>query len=475
MHDNNNCDFLVVGSGPNGLSAAITLARAGKSVAVLEAKNTAGGSVCSRELTLPGFIHDVGSAVFPMAVNTPFFRTIDWKETSLEWIFPPASLAHPFDDGTALILYQSIDKTMENLGRDARAYERLVRPFASRWDALAEDILKPLHLPMHPLMLSSFGSLSLWPAAMLARLFFRTPKVRSLFAGLGAHAILPLGHAFTSAFALVMAVTAHNPGWPIPRGGAGSVSQALISCLESLGGKVLTSLPVRSVHDLPAGAGVLFDLTPQQILEIAGSTLQGRYRQKLSGYRYGPGVFKVDWALDGPIPWKAPECSLAGTVHVGGTIDEIELCERQVSEGTVPQRPFVLCTQPSLFDDSRCPAGSHMAWAYCHVPSRSGADMTRRIEQQIERFAPGFESRILARHVMNTDSLEVFNANLIGGDIAGGSQDWRQLFARPVLGLNPYSMPFPGWYICSSSTPPGAGVHGMCGYNAAMSALKDAK
>ena len=475
MTDRDSCDSLVIGSGPNGLSAAITLARAGRSVTVLEAKDIAGGSVCSRELTLPGFIHDVGSAIFPMAVNTPFFRTIDRTDTFLEWIFPPASVAHPFDDGTALILYGSIDKTLENLGKDARAYERLVRPFASRWDALAEDVLKPLHLPMHPLLLFSFGSLSLWPAGMAARLCFRTPKMHSLFAGLGAHAILPLGHAFTCAFALIMAVTAHNPGWPIPRGGAGSVSQALIRCLESLGGKVLTSRPVRSIRDLPAKARVLFDLTPRQILEIAGSTLPERYAQKLSCYRYGPGVFKVDWALDGPIPWKAPECALAGTVHVGGTIDEIELCEKQVWEGVVPHRPFVLCAQPSLFDDSRTPSDRHTAWAYCHVPSGSNVDMTRRIEQQIERFAPGFESRILARHVMNTHSLEAFNANLIGGDIAGGAQDWHQLFVRPVPGPNPYSMPYPGWYICSSSTPPGAGVHGMCGYNAAISALKDAR
>jgi len=472
MTDIDSCDSLVIGSGPNGLSAAITLARAGRSVAVLEAKDVAGGSVCSQELTLPGFIHDVGSAIFPMAVNTPFFRTIDRKKTGLEWIFPSASVAHPFDDGTAVVLYRDLDKTLGQLGKDARAYERLVKPFAARWDALAQDVLRPFHPPGHPLLYSRFGLSSIWPVSMLARLCFKTLRARSLFAGLGAHAILPLGHAFTSAFALTMAATAHNPGWPIPRGGSGAVSLALTECLESLGGKVLTSSRVQSMDDLCSGSQVFFDLTPRQILEISGIWLPKKYCQKLSGYRYGPAAFKLDWALDGPIPWKARECSLAGTVHVGGTIDEIELAEKQAWKGITPQRPFVLCTQPSLFDDSRAPGNKHTAWAYCHVPSGSDVDMTSRIEEQIERFAPGFKDRILARHVMSPHSLETFNANLIGGDIAGGAQDWRQLFARPVLSLNPYSMGSAGMYICSSSTPPGAGVHGMCGYNAAMTALK---
>jgi phytoene dehydrogenase-like protein len=475
MSEKDSFDTIVVGSGPNGLSAAITLARAGRSVAVFEAKNIAGGGVSSQELTLPGFIHDVGSAVFPLAVSTPFFKTIDKKETGLEWTFPPASVAHPFDDGSAVILYRSLDKTLEQLGADARAYERLVKPFTAKWDALAEDVLNPLHRPRHPLLFSCFGFSSIWPVSMLARLCFKTLKVRSLFAGLGAHAILPLGHAFTSAFALIMSITAHNPGWPIPRGGSGAVSQALIHCFESLGGKILTSSPVESMDDLPAGADVFFDLTPRQVLAIAGKSLPHKYCQKISGYRYGPGVFKVDWALDGPIPWKARECSHAGTVHVGGTIEEIELCEKQAWEGITPDKPFILCAQPSLFDDSRAPKHKHTAWAYCHVPAGSDVDMTRRIEQQIKRFAPGFQDRILARHVMSPHDLETFNANFIGGDISGGAQDWRQLITRPVLSLNPYSMPADGLYLCSASTPPGGGVHGMCGYNAAMSALKNRK
>lgn len=466
-------DSIVIGSGPNGLAAAVTLARSGKRVVVFDAKDRAGGGVCSQELTLPGFVHDVGSAIFPMAASSPFFSSVPLHDYGLEWIYPPASVAHPFDDGTAAVLYRSLDKTLDNLGADARTYERLVRPFVASWDDLAEGILKGPAVSRLGLRLAHFGLLAVWPVSLLAGCWFRTEKARSLFAGLAAHSILPLSHPFTSAFALVMAITAHNPGWPIPRGGSQNLAVALENCLESMGGEVVTAFPVKSIDDLPQCSEVFFDLTPQQVLTLAGSTLPETYRRRLSRYRYGPGAFKIDWALDGPIPWKARECAQAGTVHLGGTFEEIALSERQAWSGIVPERPFVLCAQQSLFDHTRAPENRHTAWAYCHVPNGSRFDMIERIEGQIERFAPGFRDRILSCHVMNPHDLETFNANFIGGDIAGGAQDWRQLFTRPVLSLNPYAMPVDGWYICSSSTPPGAGVHGMCGYNAAMRALRN--
>jgi phytoene dehydrogenase-like protein len=468
-------DTIVVGSGPNGLAAAITRARSGKTVVVLDAKDCTGGGVRSQELTLPGFVHDVGSAIFPMAVSSPFFSSVPLGEYGLEWVFPPASVAHPFDDGSAVVLYRSLDKTLENLGADARAYGSLVRPFAGAWNDLAEGIMEPPGFSRHGLRLAHFGLFALWPVSMFARCCFKTEKARALFAGLGAHSILPLTQPFTSAFALIMAITAHNPGWPIPRGGAENIALALKNYLQSIGGEVVTSFPVKAIEDLPPGREVFFDLTPRQILEIAGRRLPENYRRRLARYRYGPGAFKIDWALDGPIPWKAHECAQAGTVHLGGTFKEIALCEKQAWNGIPPGRPFVLCAQQSLFDHTRAPHGKHTAWAYCHVPNGSRFDMTERIEGQIERFAPGFRGRILARHVMNPHDLETFNANFVGGDIAGGAQDWRQLFTRPVPSLNPYSVPADGWYICSSSTPPGAGVHGMCGYNAAMCALRNEK
>ena len=468
-------DAIVIGSGPNGLAAAITLARSGRRVVVFEAKDRAGGGVYSQELTLPGFVHDVGSAIFPMALSSPFFSSVPLHEYGLEWIFPPASVAHPFDDGSAVVLYQSLDKTLENLGADARSYKRLVSPFAAAWDDLAEGIMQRPGFSRHWFRLAYFGVYAVWPLGMFARCCFKTEKVRSLFAGLGAHSILPLSHPFTAAFALIMATTAHNPGWPIPRGGSRNLALALKNYLQALGGEVVTSFPVESMDDLPPGREVFFDLTPRQIINIAGGGLPEKYRRSLSRYRYGAGAFKIDWALDGPIPWKARECALAGAVHAGGTLGEIELSEKQVHNGIHPEQPFVLCAQQSLFDESRAPEKKHTAWAYCHVPNGSRFDMTERIEAQIERFAPGFRDRILARHVMNPHDLETFNANFVGGDIAGGAQDWRQLFTRPVLSLYPYCMPTQGWYICSSSTPPGAGVHGMCGYNAAMHAIRSDK
>ena len=473
MSKKDTYDSIVIGSGPNGLAAAVTLARSGKSVVVFDAKDRAGGGVRSQELTLPGFVHDVGSAIFPMAASSPFFSSLPLQEYGLEWIYPPASVAHPFDDGTAAVLYRSLDKTLENLGADARAYERLVRPFVTAWNDLADGILKGPAVSRLGLRLAHFGLLALWPVSLLTRCCFRTEKTRSLFAGLAAHSILPMSHPFTSAFALVMAITAHNPGWPIPKGGSQNLALALENCLESMGGEVATAFPVKSMDNLPQCSEVFFDLTPQQVLTLAGSNLPEKYCRRLARYRYGPGAFKIDWALDGPIPWKARECAQAGTVHLGGTFEEIALSERQAWSGIAPERPFVLCAQQSLFDHTRAPENRHTAWAYCHVPNGSRFDMIERIEGQIERFAPGFRDRILSCHVMNPHDLETFDANFIGGDIAGGAQDWRQLFTRPVVSLNPYAMPVDGWYICSSSTPPGAGVHGMCGYNAAMRALRN--
>ncbi|HPR51165.1 MAG TPA: NAD(P)/FAD-dependent oxidoreductase, partial [Deltaproteobacteria bacterium] len=472
MPEKDTYDSIVIGSGPNGLAAAVTLARSGKSVVVFDAKDRAGGGVRSQELTLPGFVHDVGSAIFPMAASSPFFSSLPLLDYGLEWIYPPASVAHPFDDGTAAVLYRSLDKTLENLGADARAYERLVSPFVASWNDLAEGILKGPAFSRFTLNLVHFGLLALWPVSLLARCCFRTEKARSLFAGLAAHSILPLSHPFTSAFALVMAMTAHNPGWPIPKGGSQNLALALEKCLESMGGEMVTAFPVKSIDDLPQCSEAFFDLTPRQILTLAGRRLPETYCRRLARYRYGPGAFKIDWALDGPIPWKARECAQAGTVHLGGTFEEIALSERQAWRGIPPERPFVLCAQQSLFDHTRAPENRHTAWAYCHVPNGSRFDMIERIEGQIERFAPGFRDRILSCHVMNPHDLETFDANFVGGDIAGGAQDWRQLFTRPIVSLNPYAMPVEGWYICSSSTPPGAGVHGMCGYNAAMHALR---
>ncbi|HOO37985.1 MAG TPA: NAD(P)/FAD-dependent oxidoreductase, partial [Deltaproteobacteria bacterium] len=472
MPEKDTYDSIVIGSGPNGLAAAVTLARSGKSVVVFDAKDRAGGGVRSQELTLPGFVHDVGSAIFPMAASSPFFSSLPLLDYGLEWIYPPASVAHPFDDGTAAVLYRSLDKTLENLGADARAYERLVSPFVASWNDLAEGILQGPAFSRFTLNLVHFGLLALWPVSLLARCCFRTEKARSLFAGLAAHSILPLSHPFTSAFALVMAMTAHNPGWPIPKGGSQNLALALENCLESMGGEMVTAFPVKSMDDLPQCSEAFFDLTPRQILTLAGRRLPETYCRRLARYRYGPGAFKIDWALDGPIPWKARECAQAGTVHLGGTFEEIALSERQAWRGIPPERPFVLCAQQSLFDHTRAPENRHTAWAYCHVPNGSRFDMIERIEGQIERFAPGFRDRILSCHVMNPHDLETFDANFVGGDIAGGAQDWRQLFTRPIVSLNPYAMPVEGWYICSSSTPPGAGVHGMCGYNAAMHALR---
>jgi phytoene dehydrogenase-like protein len=464
-------DAIVIGAGPNGLAAAIVLARAGCSVVVIEAEETVGGGARSAELTLPGFVHDVCSAVHPLAIGSPFFRTLPLIEHGLTWIDPPAPLAHPLDDGVAIVLERDIELTGCGLGVDAQAYCRLIGRLAAEWHHLKDALLGPLHLPHHPIALARFGWHAMRSARDLAERRFQGERARALFAGLAAHSMLPLEKLPTAAFGLVLGITAHSVGWPIPRGGAQQISDALSSYLRSLGGEIVTGNRVRSIDELPSARAILCDVTPRQLLHLAGHRLPDGYRRKLERYRYGAAAFKVDYALDGPVPWRAPGCERAGTIHLGGTLEEISGAERMPWQEQHAERPFVLLAQPSLFDSTRAPVGKHTVWAYCHVPNGSAFDMTDQIEKQIERFAPGFRDRLLARNVMSPALLERHNANLVGGDINGGANSLRQLFLRPTRHL--YSTPVDGLYLCSSSTPPGGGVHGMCGYFAAQAALRD--
>jgi phytoene dehydrogenase-like protein len=467
-------DAVVVGSGPNGLAAAIRLAQEGLSVLVAEANDTIGGGARSAELTLPGFMHDTCSAVHPMAAGSPFFRQLPLAKFGLSWIEPELALAHPLDNGTAAVLDRSVRTTALGLGRDQAAYERLMGPLAANWQALAGEFLQPLlHLPRHPLLLARFGLSAVRSATALAQSWFADEPARALFAGLAAHSFLPLEQSPAAAFGLVLGTMGHAVGWPFPRGGAQHFANALAACLRALGGELATQAPIRSLDQLPLARAVLLDLTPRQVLGLAGHKLPPSYRSRLEKFRYGPGVFKIDYAMDWPIPWRAAACARAGTVHLGGTLGEIAASERDVARGEPPDRPFVILSQPSLFDPTRAPEGCRVVWAYCHVPNGSTFDMTGRIESQIERFAPGFRDRILARRVMNCRQMEQQNANLVGGDISAGAADWRQLLARPVLSRTPYRTPTPGIYLCSASTPPGGGVHGMCGFHAARAALGD--
>jgi phytoene dehydrogenase-like protein len=464
-------DAIVVGSGPNGLAAAIVFAHAGRCVVVYEGAQTAGGGTRSEALTLPGFIHDLCSAVHPLAIASPFFSTLPLDQHGLKWVQPPAPLAHPLDGGRAVVVERSVDQTADTLVDDGDAYRRLMKPLVADWAKLQTSLLGPLSFPRHPFKLARFGWHAFRSAVGLAQGLFNRAPARALFAGLAAHSLLPLERAASAAFGLVLGITAHAVGWPIPRGGSQKIADSLVSYLGSLGGELVTGFNVTSLDQLPASSTVLCDMTPRQLLRMDGARLTSSFRHRLGGYRYGPAVCKIDWALDGPIPWRAPECLRAGTVHLGGTLEEIAASERAVWQGDHVERPFVLLAQPSLFDSTRAPSGKHTVWAYCHVPNGSQVDMTSRIENQIERFAPGFRDLVLGRSILTPADLERHNPNLVGGDISGGANDLSQLFARPTLRL--YRTSSPGLYLCSSSTPPGGGVHGMCGYFAAQTALKD--
>ena len=465
-------DAAIVGSGPNGLAAGITLARGGKRVLVLEAKDSIGGGTRTAELTLPGFKHDICSALHPLGVASPFFRDLPLDQHGLEWIYPPAALAHPLDDGTAVMIEGTIEQTAANLGPDAGAYRRLMGPLVDGWQRLLDDVLGPLRFPLHPLLMARFGLSALLPAATLARTAFRGERARALFGGMAAHAMLPLTSPATAAIGLILGFLAHGVGWPLARGGSQQIADSLGAHLESLGGEISTGSPVYSVRDLPQARAILFDTSPRALVGIAGDRLPAGYRDALLRFRYGPGVFKLDYALDGPIPWRAQECLRAGTVHLGGTLDEITESEAAVGRGEHPERPYAILAQQSLFDATRAPEGKHTAWVYCHVPHGSTEDMTDRVEAQIERFAPGFRDRIMTLSTMNANQMEAYNPNYVGGDINAGLQDLRQFFTRPVVRVNPYATPARGLYLCSSSTPPGGGVHGMCGTYAARAAMR---
>ena len=465
---------VVIGSGPNGLSAAIVLAQAGLDVEVFEAQSTIGGGTRTMELTLPGFQHDFGSAVHPLGIGSPFFASLGLERYGLEWIHPPAALAHPLDDGSAALLYQDASATAGGLGADGESWRALMQPFADRWPDLADDILGPtINIPRHPFLLARFGQHAVLPASALARTRFTGDHARALFGGLAAHSFLSLHSPLSAAFGMVLGIAGHAVGWPIPRGGAQAIADALTACLHHYGGRIHTNSPVQRLADVAHADLILCDVTPRQLLRMSedGAAFTPAYRRQLAAYRYGPGIFKVDYALSAPIPWTAPECALSGTVHLAGTLDEIVASEAAMTSGHTAARPFVLLSQPTCFDPTRAPADKHIAWAYCHVPNGCSEDMLPRLEAQIERFAPGFRDTVLARHISTPASLEAANANLIGGDIGGGAITLRQFLLRPTPGE--YRTSAPNVYLCSSSTPPGGGVHGMCGFHAAKTALRD--
>jgi phytoene dehydrogenase-like protein len=467
-------DAVVIGSGPNGMAAAITLAQAGQSVLVREGNATIGGSCRSAELTLPGFVHDICSTVQALAVASPVLRGMPLKDHGLELVQPPAAYAQPMDDGTAAIAERSIEDTVATLGVDAAAYRKLMTPLVRDWEKMLPNLLAaPGPFTRHPIIMARFGIKALRSARSLAESWFKGEHAKALFAGAAAHAVVPLEWAGSAAYGLVLGTSAHAGGWPVAKGGSQKLSDALASYFRSLGGTIQTDAPVGLLSELPPARAVLCDLTPRQFVRLAGDSLSAGYRSRLEKFQYGPGAHKVDWALSGPIPWKSPSVGRAGTVHLGGTFNELADAERAPWEGRHSERPYVLLVQASLFDPTRAPAGKHTAWAYCHVPNGSTLDVTVHIESQVERFAPGFKDLILAKRVTSTADLERHNPNLVGGDITGGAQMLRQVLARPIVSLNPYRTPMKGVYLCSASTPPGAGVHGMSGYHAARTAIKD--
>lgn len=466
-------DAIIVGSGPNGLSAAILLAQHGLKVKIIEAEDTIGGGTRTKELTESGFIHDVCSAVHPTAVGSPFFKTLPLSEYGLEFIHPHFPVAHPLENGEAMIVSRSFDDTLIRMGKDGKNYQNLVKSFADAWDYLSHDLLAPVRFPNNPLTMARFGWYGILSAKLLANSMFDTDQVKAYFAGLAAHSIVPLEKSFTGSFGLVFAATIHSVGWPIAKGGSSSISNALAEYFKSLGGVIETGNRIKSTSDLPSCKTVLFDLTPHQIVKIAENELPDSYKKKYLKFKYGPGVFKMDFALSESVPWTNSDCAGAGTLHLGGTFDEIAFSERETWKGNHPEKPYVLLSQPSKFDDSRAPEGKHTLWAYCHVPNGSDKDCSEEIINQIERYAPGFRDIIISSHTMTAPDFEAYNENYIGGDINGGAQTFSQLIGRPVFQWDPYKLPVDGMYICSSSTPPGGGVHGMGGYHAAKSALKN--
>lgn len=465
-------DICIIGSGPNGLAAASVLAGSGLSVLILEASDTIGGGLRTKELTLPGFHHDVCSAAHPMGILSPYLKTLPLEKHGLKWIEPEASVAHPLDGESAVLLKLSLEETAKELGKDKRSYIKLLSPFLKNPEGLLSDALAPLGVPKHPFLLARFGLLGLQPAKSLANSWFKEERAKALFAGCAGHAIFPLEKFLSGALGLLFSLTGHVRSWPVVEGGSAMIARSLESYLKGLGVKIQTNYKVSSLAQLPKTKAVLFDTSPDQLGSVAGNTLSSSYIQRISSYKYGPGVFKMDWALDGPIPWKDPNCLKASTVHVGGKLSEIASAESEVWSGKHPDRPYMLVVQQSQFDPTRAPNGKHTGYAYCHVPSGSTKDMTEILENQIERFAPGFKDRILARHSMNTKDFYSYNLNYVGGAITGGAADLPQAFFRPIARMNPYTTPNPHIYICSASTPPGGGVHGMCGYYAAKTVLK---
>ncbi len=462
----------VIGAGPNGLSAAIVLAQAGLDVEVFEAESQPGGAARTMELTLPGFHHDFGSAIHPMAAGSPFFSSLPLQDYGLEWIHSPAPLAHPFDDGTAITLERNLDAAQSALREDGRTWRGMMEPLATHWQDFSSDILRPLiAVPRRPFLLAKFAEDAMPPATFVARRRFRKERTRALFAGMAAHSFLALDRPLSGSFGMVLGAAAHAVGWPIPRGGAQAITNALMAYLHQLGGKITTSARIENLRQLPKCDVTLCDVTPRQLVQLSGNRLSTDYLDRLKRYRYGPGAFKVDYALSAPIPWKAADCLRAATVHVGGSMAEIVASEAAMANGRCAERPFVLLAQPTLFDSTRAPAGKHIAWAYCHVPNSSSVDMLDRLESQIERFAPGFRDCVLARHVFSPANLEAMDANLVGGDIVGGAANLQQFIFRPTW--RQYRTSADDVYLCSSSTPPGGGVHGMCGYNAAQVALSN--
>lgn len=465
-------DAIIIGSGPNGLSAGIVMARAGLKVLMVEAKDTIGGGMRTQEVTLPGFKHDICSAVHPMAALAPIFRELKLEQFGLEWAYPEVSVAHPLDGEEAVILSKSVEETAANLGIDQKAYARMLKPFVPHALALFKDMLKPLGIPDKPFLFTRFGTKALLPATTFSKLFFKGERAKALFAGCAAHSILPFDKLFTSALGLVFFVSAHAVDWPVAKGGSQAIANAMGKAFESYGGEIQLNTFVEKLDQLPPAKAYLFDTDPLQLAQIAADHLPNSYKRRLRKFNFGPGVFKIDYALREPIPWKDPNCLKASTVHLGGTFAEIAKAEKEAWQGKMSPKPYVLLAQQSQFDSSRSPAGKHTGWAYCHVPHGSTEDMTEIIEAQIERFAPGFKDIVLARYAMNSQAYHAYNANYVGGAVTGGAADITQLFTRPVFRLNPYSTPNPKLWLCSASTPPGGGVHGMCGYHAAKGVLK---